>query len=116
MTNRFSWLALSAVVVASSPTLASAQVLDLAPVSEDTSHSRIVLAISAAGEIIINNQPVPTEDLPRQLGLIFTGRPHRVLLVWLPPEPQPAAVELLVREATDKHITLYRTRALPFPI
>jgi biopolymer transport protein ExbD len=114
--NRLSVLGLSAVALAFSPTRAPAQAFDLAPVSEDTSHSRIVLAISAAGAIVINNQPVPTEDLPRELGLIFAGRPHRVLLVWLPDAPQAAAVELLVREAEDKHITLYRTRAQPFPI
>ena len=116
MPGRLSWLAALAVVAIVTPRRAAAQSLAPAPAAEDTSRSRIVLALTSGGRFIINNQPVESTDLPRELKLIFASRPRRVLLVWLPETPSTSAWQLLEREARQNHVTLYLTQSLPFQI
>ena len=116
MHRRLLWSAALAAVSALSPRPAVAQTLAAAPAAQDSSRSRIVLALTPGGQFVINNQPIESKDLPRELRLIFANRPDRVLLVWLPDTPPAAAWKVLEREARHNHITLYQTRSLPFQI
>ena len=116
MVRRLPWLVpATALALLAAPAALSAQALAPAPQAEDTSHTRIVLAVRPAGGYVINNQPVEAAALAGQLEAIFAGRPHKVLLVWHA-DGTPAGLPRLATEARRLGVTLYRTAELPFTL
>ena len=83
MVRRLPWLvSATALALLALPAALSAQALVPAPVAEDTSHTRIVLAVRPGCGYVINNQPVESGALAGQLEAIFARRPHKVACRW----------------------------------
>lgn len=81
--SRLSGFILALTAATGSLRMVSAQESPLpkAPAAIAASPTRIVLVLPDSGGFVINNQPVPTETLQRELTAIFGSRPSRILLV-----------------------------------